>query len=93
MNVESDESVLEEVLSEEDESEGDELAETVALKNQEREAMEEEEDGLKVESIDRFWLQRRVSEYESDAEKAQELSEKILAVLQNVDEVGVSVCW
>lgn len=87
MNIESDESVLDEVMSEEEESEGEDLAQTEALKTREEQQEDQEESGLRVADIDSFWLQRQISEYEKDAEKAQELSEKILATLQNVDEV------
>lgn len=87
MNIESDESVLDEVMSEEEESEGEDLVQTEALRTREEQQEDKEETGLRVEDIDRFWLQRQISEYEKDAEKAQELSEKILATLQNVDEV------
>ena len=87
MNIESDESVLDEVMSEEEESEGEDLAQTAALRTHEEQQEDQEESGLRVADIDSFWLQRQISEYEKDAEKAQELSEKILATLQNVDEV------
>ena len=87
MNIESDESVLDELMSEEEESEGEDLTQTEALRTREEQQQEEEESGLRVADIDSFWLQRQISEYEKDAEKAQELAEKILATLQNVDEV------
>lgn len=86
MNVESDESVLDEVMSQEEESEGEDLAETEALKARADPMEEEEETGLRVEDIDSFWLQRRIGEYEKDAEKAQALAEKVLEVLRNTDE-------
>ena len=63
MNVESDESVLDEVMSQEEESEGEDLAETEALKARSEPMEEEEETGLRVEDIDSFWLQRRIGEY------------------------------
>ena len=87
MNIESDESVLDEVMSEEEETEGEDRAQTEALRTHEEQQEDQEESGLRVADIDSFWLQRQISEYEKDAEKAQELSEKILATLQNVDEV------
>ena len=74
-------------MSEEEESEGEDLAQTEALRTHEEQQEDQEESGLRVADIDSFWLQRQISEYEKDAEKAQELSEKILATLQNVDEV------
>ena len=86
MNVESDESVLDEVMSQEEESEGEDLAETEALKARSEPMEEEEETGLRVEDIDSFWLQRRIGEYEKDAEKAQALAEKVLEALRNSDE-------
>ena len=86
MNVESDESVLDEVMSQEEESEGEDLAETEALKARSEPMEEEEEAGLRVEDIDSFWLQRRIGEYEKDAEKAQALAEKVLEALRNSDE-------
>lgn len=92
MDVESDEGALNEIVSEEDEEgdeegEGEDVGHTEALHTR-GDLMEEEENGLRVEDIDSFWLQRQINEYMKDAEESQKLAEKIMAVLQSGDEVG-----
>lgn len=87
MDVESDEAVVDEVMSDE-ESEGEDVGVTEALHTR-GDMMEEEENSLRVEDIDSFWLQRQINEYMKDAVESQQLAEKVLAVLQSVDEVGM----
>lgn len=89
MDIESDEQVLDEIVSEEEESEGEDVAQTAALTTVGT-SMEEENssDSLPISEIDSYWLQRQVNEYEKDAEKSQTIAEQIVAILMSDDEVG-----
>ena len=89
MDIESDEQVLDEIVSEEEESEGEDVAQTAALTTVGT-TMEEEtsSDSLPISEIDSYWLQRQVNEYEKDAEKSQTIAEQIVAILMSDDEVG-----
>lgn len=87
MEVESDEQMLDEIVSEEEESEGEDVAETNALTTVGT-SMEEEaaSDSLRIDAIDSYWLQRQVNEYEKDAVKSQAIAEQIVAILMSDDE-------
>lgn len=87
MEIESDEQMLDEIVSEEEESEGEDVAETNALTTVGT-SMEEEatSDSIRIDEIDSYWLQRQVNEYEKDAVKSQAIAEQIVAILMSDDE-------
>ena len=89
MDIESDDQVLEEIVSEEEDSEGEDVAQTAALTTMGT-SMEEENtnESLSISAIDSYWLQRQVNEYEKDAEKSQTIAEQIVAILMSDDEVS-----
>lgn len=89
MDIESDDQVLDEIVSEEEDSEGEDVAQTAALTTMGT-SMEEENtnESLSISAIDSYWLQRQVNEYEKDAEKSQTIAEQIVAILMSDDEVS-----
>lgn len=89
MDIESDDQVLDEIVSEEEDSEGEDVAQTAALTTMGT-SMEEENnnESLSISVIDSYWLQRQVNEYEKDAEKSQTIAEQIVAILMSDDEVS-----
>ena len=89
MDIESDDQVLDEIVSEEEDSEGEDVAQTAALTTMGT-SMEEENtnESLSISTIDSYWLQRQVNEYEKDAEKSQTIAEQIVAILMSDDEVS-----
>ena len=89
MDIESDDQVLDEIVSEEEDSEGEDVAQTAALPTMGT-SMEEENtnESLSISAIDSYWLQRQVNEYEKDAEKSQTIAEQIVAILMSDDEVS-----
>ena len=89
MDIESDDQVLDEIVSEEEDSEGEDVAQTAALTTMGT-SMEEENtnESLSISAIDSYWLQREVNEYEKDAEKSQTIAEQIVAILMSDDEVS-----
>ena len=89
MDIESDNQVLDEIVSEEEDSEGEDVAQTAALTTMGT-SMEEENtnESLSISAIDSYWLQRQVNEYEKDAEKSQTIAEQIVAILMSDDEVS-----
>ena len=89
MDIESDDQVLDEIVSEEEDSEGEDVAQTAALTTMGT-SMEEENtnESLSISAIDSYWLQRQVNEYEKDAEKSQTIAEQIVAILLSDDEVS-----
>ena len=89
MDIESDDQVLDEIVSEEEDSEGEDVAQTAALTTMGT-SMEEENnnESLSISAIDSYWLQRQVNEYEKDAEKSQTIAEQIVSILMSDDEVS-----
>ena len=90
MDVESEEEILDEIASEEDDNEDPNAADSMATGTimNTTEEKEEDEGSLRVEDIDSFWLQRQIHDYEPDAEKSQSLAEEVLSILQSSDERG-----
>ena len=89
MDIESDDQVLDEIVSEEEDSEGEDVAQTAALTTMGT-SMEEENtnESLSISAIDSYSLQPQVNEYENDAEKSQTIAEQIVAILMSDDEVS-----
>ena len=89
MDIESDDQVLDEIVSEEEDSEGEDVAQTAALTTMGTSLEEENNnESLSISAIDSYWLQRQVNEYEKDAEKSQTIAEQIVAILMSDDEVS-----